>query len=837
MLIDVGSFTGLVPRSSADQLPPNAAQLAVNCNFNTGSVTGIRQAATYGSYNHGAPIKGGLAWYDADGTRKLYTYSYDVDAVRSPIPDDVNKRFYWTGENGSTTEFRFGLAEANGGSNYVGPVTSSYKVGVINSSQWDGAMASVGIHFEVRPKDPPVSMSALTDSVGKAWIADGDGNLVREISSSVASFVGTGTSVNGWYRTYTVTLSSSIDAFAQQTVSSTTYRQVTARVSLSSYGTGSATANLWYVGSSLHYIELIGTVPTEFAAGYVLGDTVQVFNVTAGDTGGLIPGEVGIPGYASLGTMYLKSTSQLSYNNSDFPAGLGVATVANASPDEAYLAFEWSFNYNGQRYRAVFHENKLLSDTLDIGDSITGSLVRNSTTNFTLNVEFGTDGLTEVRSYIMTFVNQLGEESEPSEPIEITLNNGREVATMVLVESTWAAKLADAAMLSGRYPLHGVRLYRTVPSSSGDSDFLYAFTVKGYETEELPGENYMGYGTSNPYPTPTTGVYNIPDKVPAAGVGSACATQDYIRDTSELQSLQGLISINNGMLAAFKSNEIWVCEPGKPWAWKGRAIYTLPSRVISLVAHEQGFYVLTATGPHYFSGSLPETMVGQRLPSELACLNKRAACSIGDTMIFLSGDGPVHVSGMQAQIDAAFNREVWRDEYGDNAVNGSMQLAAWGNRVIAYYPGAGNSFLYDVEDRSWVRSNVRIDYAVTAPAGAIQTHDALIFGDAGYYWKIFGGAADTELWQWQSKNFPVPKPLSFGVFMISGTGTATVKVYADGVLKHTSSVLTLSPAGTVHRLPSGFLAAKWSLLIEAQSINTELLRVMLASSPAELQNA
>lgn len=830
MKIRIDQPTGMVPRLNAERLPANAAQYALDCNFNGGSVMGVRTPDTYGGYTHSAPPRGVIPVRTTAGENRLYVFGYDVDGAASPIPDDQHQRFYWTGKNGSATEFKFALAGENGTGNYVGGVGTSYKVGVINSTLWDNQPGSIGITFTTTPKGPPVNFAAIATVKLAGWLADEDGNLVRELAtpSEVTSFVGNGTPVNGWYSNYTATLAQDIDSYGQAVVSSGadsgTYRQVDSQVRIPELGSGDWTATLWEVASTSQTKFINLRVRTSLAVGTAC--TAYRFNGLNQDNG-----------YARdetfLGTFYVVSESVLAYSAAAaLPSQLQpVAGDNTALPDKLYFAMVWDFTYNGQIYHVAFHEDKLLSDKIDIGSGIYGSIVRLSDTSFRLTLEFGADESTEVRSYLFTVVNNLGEESEPSLPVEVTLNPGREQITLSIDLTLFDTAVAWAGMMSGRYPGHGIRVYRTGTSSSGNAEFLYAFTVKNPSLPSLAGDVYL---TQSVVSTTMT----VIDTVPAAGLGSACPTQDYIYDAAELQGLQSLISINAGMFAAAKKNEVWISEPGKPWAWKGKNIHALPHPIVDLVPLEQGFVALTTGAPWYFSGQLPEQMMPQRIPTELPCINKRAVAVLGQGVVYISPDGPVHLVGMQAELDPAFSREQWRDDYGVLATGGKMQLAAFGHRVLAYYPGSANGWLYDAEDKAWTRVSTRIDYALQLPAGMLgAAHDVLLFADTSNSLKRFAYTTTTAAWQWHSKTFDTSKPMCFGALMAFGTGTVIIKMYADGTLKYTTPALTLTTAGVTARLPAGYMATKWSFRIEAQASGAEMTLLEIAEAMHEFKAA
>jgi hypothetical protein len=71
---------------------------------------------------------------------------------------------------------------------------------------------------------------------------------------------------------------------------------------------------------------------------------------------------------------------------------------------------------------------------------------------------------------------------------------------------------------------------------------------------------------------------------------------------------------------------------------------------------------------------------------------------------------------------------------------------------------------------------------------------------------------------------------------LRGSGAVVLKAYADGVLRHTSAALTLTAAGIIERLPSGFLATQWSFLVEGQA-GAKLSGMAIATTPTELQRA
>jgi len=97
----------------------------------------------------------------------------------------------------------------------------------------------------------------------------------------------------------------------------------------------------------------------------------------------------------------------------------------------------------------------------------------------------------------------------------------------------------------------------------------------------------------------------------------------------------------------------------------------------------------------------------------------------------------------------------------------------------------------------------------------------------------FCGLPTTRPFVWQTKDFIETKPLNYGALQLVGDGAVTVTVYADEVAVLTTPE-TLTPDGSnVIRLPSGFLARKWSVRLAAQA-NTEVRELNLVGSVSEL---
>lgn len=95
MLLKILGFSGEVPRLPAHLLPENAAQYALNCDFQHGELRGLRDNSTVDTI---PPFNGQeiVSIYTEDGS-SFFGWPWEVDAVKSQVVGDVFYRLFYTG--------------------------------------------------------------------------------------------------------------------------------------------------------------------------------------------------------------------------------------------------------------------------------------------------------------------------------------------------------------------------------------------------------------------------------------------------------------------------------------------------------------------------------------------------------------------------------------------------------------------------------------------------------------------------------------------------------------------------------------------------------------------
>ena len=113
------TFGGEIPRSTADRLPEERAQQAINCDFAYGELRPMK-----GLFQITRLANSAKSLFSLDGITFL-SWPYRTKAWKGPVTNDIFDRMYFTGENGGLRVAQTWRASVSGGEPAV-----SYKAGV-----------------------------------------------------------------------------------------------------------------------------------------------------------------------------------------------------------------------------------------------------------------------------------------------------------------------------------------------------------------------------------------------------------------------------------------------------------------------------------------------------------------------------------------------------------------------------------------------------------------------------------------------------------------------------------------------------------------------------------
>jgi hypothetical protein len=110
-------------------------------------------------------------------------------------------------------------------------------------------------------------------------------------------------------------------------------------------------------------------------------------------------------------------------------------------------------------------------------------------------------------------------------------------------------------------------------------------------------------------------------------------------DWSAPPALKGLVSMPNGMIAGWKDNEVWFCEPYRPHAWPVKYVVNVDYPIVGLGTIDQSCMVLTSGQPYVVVGIHPEVMAMRQVQPLEPCTAQGSIVSTPQGVLYTSYNG------------------------------------------------------------------------------------------------------------------------------------------------------------------------------------------------------
>lgn len=330
-------------------------------------------------------------------------------------------------------------------------------------------------------------------------------------------------------------------------------------------------------------------------------------------------------------------------------------------------------------------------------------------------------GVTQVRTYIYTWITPWGEESIPSEVSnEVYIKEGQTVTVSNM----------PTAKPSGDNFVRGVKLYRSVTSAAATDFFLLDFlwfptsTVSFSRTSNVAtvvlahphnmivgnrfkiksstidsgGFNvtdgivvsvinktsftYSDSGSDVSTTGDTNGVlchdvaeslddtarywgdssHNFTDDFAVSGLTTVVASENYDKPNS---NMIGLTNYHRNMLVGFFDNQLCISFPDKPHAWPEKFRQTLDSDIVGIAVSGGYILALTESFPYIISGNSPESMSVVRIDANYPCLSKQSIVNVGLQGVMWATHGGLASwrsgSGLNIMTAALHDWDTWGD--------------------------------------------------------------------------------------------------------------------------------------------------------------------------------
>lgn len=380
--------------------------------------------------------------------------------------------------------------------------------------------------------------------------------------------------------------------------------------------------------------------------------------------------------------------------------------------------------------------------------------------------------------YCLTYVSSWGEESAPSDASSSVNIRPGETVTVASI---------PVGPTSGGYNITGKRLYRSATGSDS--------------TE------FQLVNTEGDIPNATT---SYADTKATSELGDTLATTGWAEPPADLKGLCGMA---NGMMAAFKENTLYFCEPFAPYAWPVKYTQSTDAPIVAIASFDQSLFVGTTQGVYVFTGTHPGAMSSDQLAVSQSCVSKRSVVSMLGGVIFASPDGLMRISsaGLQNLTDGLMTRVEWQAY-----VPSSIEAYESDNRYIAFFDTgsrqAGMVFSFG-DSPTFSETDV---YATCGYRD--KRRDALYLGVSNTLNKWDSGTALT--YTWTSGVFHLPTEVNMGAARIDAASyPVTFQLYANGAAVGSAKTVTSRYA---FRLPSGYRDTRYHFTLTGSSIVREV---------------
>lgn len=403
----------------------------------------------------------------------------------------------------------------------------------------------------------------------------------------------------------------------------------------------------------------------------------------------------------------------------------------------------------------------------------------------------------EVRFYIYTFVNDLGEESAPSGP-----------SGQVIVPSAAAqVRIGNLGVQPSAQDRNIVayRIYRTSTGTTGNANFQYVGQAGVNTTEFL--DNFMSTELDEVLQT---------------------AQWDAPRE-----DMLGLGLTAYGVAYGFSGKIVCLSEPFHVYAFPRDYELTTQHKIVAMGHYDANIIVATEGNPVVVTGVSPDTgMTMTELPLNEACVSKRSLISLGYGVIYASPNGLVIASNNGAQIisEGFFDRDEW------NAINpSSIHAVEYKGRYLFFYrvnDENKGAFIFDPKDLS--SGIVRLDVWCISSHRDVKNDEIFLLQENNILQKFdLNSKSGRENYTWRSKQF---RSTGNGCRMLAMRVTAdsyndlNIKVIADGKLFYERNAVSNKP----FRLPNHSAKSDW--IIEVNAVD-EVREIVLAETMSEVMNS
>jgi len=809
--VKVTNFLGIAPKISPELLPDTAAQIARNCKLYSGDLIPYPQPTVVGNTGRTGEIRTLYALRDPSTSElKWMSWLTDVNIVVATPEENADQRFYYTGD---------GV-----------PKVSNYELAISGVGPYPTNYYDLGLPLPTRDDVlTTVAAPVLTSSVGSV---SRDSSNTATITTTAPHGLRTGNSI-------------SITGF---TYKAGTYTQSSSTITINMTGHGfSAGATVTLNFTTGNAIDGTFTINTA---------TTNSFTVTAVDSGSP-SGNVQLS-LTSFNATNVECTvtgpTTFTYFSPGSAMTSSAATTAKVTlagnTQERTYAFTWYTPWEEESVASEPSEELYIKEgqIVTVSDIPTtkppgNNFVRGVRLYRTLPAATGTEFYLLQTLWFPTQVLAVQRTSNVSRVTLVYPHNLDPEDRFKISGCTDASfNITDGEVIDviDQYTFTYAQVGANTALTTVAAGTLY------HDISEDPANDAARYWGDG-------GNYDFVDDFDSTALTEILISDEYDPPPA---NLQGLVSMQNNILAGFVENEIFFSEPNLPHAWPREYSIILEHPVVGLAIINGSLLVLTESYPYIIQGSDPASGLSvNRIDAQYPCLSAKSIVSLSFGVLFASHGGLAAFSAFGGpQIATKFN---YNDDTWEQSLDPTTIVASFYDDVYFASHSQG-SFVFERDERigglfvdcdatftsSWYDALGGNMYFTSGTSGdiyqwdnlnqppttmewkskVIKTKDMINLGAARVIADYAGTTSTTENWEAVTANWNTT------VLGWSGLNDITFRMWVDKELLFTT---TLSD-GNMFRLPTGYRTDTFEFAVEG---NIRIRAIHLAETPLGLKEA
>lgn len=301
----------------------------------------------------------------------------------------------------------------------------------------------------------------------------------------------------------------------------------------------------------------------------------------------------------------------------------------------------------------------------------------------------------ESRSYVYCYVRQWSDGTidvgKSSGPLKNSSDRSRytvDVRPGQVVDMSIVDPIAHANGIGAG--INKIYIYRSEVTSAGQALYSYVdqFDVNTNRVTNNPAAVWVSNGS----------YYKYSDSKPNTSLGEACPS---IYWDAPVTGLKGLVSLQNGLFAAYKDSTIYVSDWNAPHAWPYEHTVTIDYPIVGLGSFGNTIVVCTEAAPVLITVTDPTKPTTRAIQENCPCVSAGSIVSTRNGVIFASTNGLVLINSARPTFitEKIITQDEWLPLHPE-----SLQAAFLNNTYYGFFTNPTEKaagFLFDLDSYTY----------------------------------------------------------------------------------------------------------------------------------------